>query len=60
MRLGAFARQAASGAVQSLHITYWGGMIEFDTIPLTRAVQKGWLKGIAGDGGKRCECPLQN
>ena len=26
-------------------------MIEFDTIPLTRAVQKGWLKGIAGDEG---------
>ena len=51
MRLGAFARQAASGTVQSLHITYWGGMIEFDTIPLTRAVQKGWLKGIAGDEG---------
>ena len=26
-------------------------MIDFDTIPLTRAVQKGWLKGIAGDEG---------
>lgn len=51
MRLGAFARQAARGAVQSIHITYWGGMIEFDTMPLTRAIQKGWLKGIAGDEG---------
>ena len=51
MRLGAFARQAAQETVQSLHITYWGGMIDFDTIPLTRAVQKGWLKGIAGDEG---------
>jgi len=51
MRLGAFARQATLGTVQSLHITYWGGMIDFDTIPLTRAVQKGWLKGIAGDEG---------
>ena len=51
MRLGAFARQAARGTVQSLHISYWGGMIDFDTIPLTRAVQKGWLKGIAGDEG---------
>lgn len=37
--------------VQSLHITYWGGVVEFDTIPLTRAIQKGWLKGIAGDDG---------
>ena len=51
MRLGAFARQAARETVQSLHITYWGGMIDFDTIPLTRAVQKGWLNGIAGDEG---------
>ena len=51
MRLGAFARQAAQETVQSLHITYWGGMIDFDTIPLTRAVQKGWLNGIAGDEG---------
>ena len=34
MRLGAFARQAASGTVQSLHITYLGEMIEFDTIYL--------------------------
>jgi D-3-phosphoglycerate dehydrogenase len=51
MRLGAFARQACQKTVQSLHITYWGGMAEFDTIPLTRAVQKGWLKGIAGDEG---------
>ena len=51
MRLGAFARQATTGSVESLHITYWGGMVEFDTIPLTRGVQKGWLKGIAGDEG---------
>ena len=26
-------------------------MVEFDSIPLTRGVQKGWLKGIAGDEG---------
>lgn len=51
MRLGAFARQAARETVQSLHITYWGGMVDFDIIPLTRAVQKGWLNGIAGDEG---------
>jgi len=51
MRLGAFARQACQSTAQSLHITYWGGMIDFDTIPLTRAVQKGWLQGIAGDEG---------
>ena len=40
MRLGAFARQAASGAVQSLHITYWGGMIGFDTYLLHEVFKK--------------------
>ena len=50
-RLGSFARQSAQENVSSIHITFWGGITEFDNIPLTRAVQKGWLAGIAGDGG---------
>jgi D-3-phosphoglycerate dehydrogenase len=37
--------------VSSIHITYWGGIVDFDAIPLTRAVLKGWLAGIAGDEG---------
>lgn len=50
-RLGSFARQSAQENVSSIHITFWGGIVDFDSIPLTRAVQKGWLAGIAGDGG---------
>ncbi len=50
-RLGSFARQSASENISSIHITFWGGMIDFDAVPLTRAVQKGWLAGIAGDEG---------
>ena len=50
-RLGAFARQAAKGSVEGIHISYFGGIIDFDCVPLTRAVQKGWLSGIAGDEG---------
>lgn len=50
-RLGSFARQAAKGSVESIHITYFGGIVDFDCVPLTRAVQKGWLSGIAGDDG---------
>ena len=50
-RLGSFARQAAKGSVSSIHITFWGGIVDFDAVPLTRAVQKGWLAGIAGDEG---------
>jgi D-3-phosphoglycerate dehydrogenase len=50
-RLGSFARQSAPENVSSIHITFWGGIIDFDVVPLTRAVQKGWLAGIAGDEG---------
>jgi D-3-phosphoglycerate dehydrogenase len=50
-RLGSFARQSAKGTVSSINITYWGGIVDFDAVPLTRAVLKGWLAGIAGDEG---------
>ncbi len=50
-RLGSFARQAAKGTVSSIQITFRGGIVDFDAVPLTRAVQKGWLAGIAGDEG---------
>ena len=50
-RLGAFARQAAKGSVESIKISYFGGIVNFDCVPLTRAVQKGWLFGLVGDEG---------
>jgi D-3-phosphoglycerate dehydrogenase len=50
-RLGSFARQAAHGEVESISIVYWGSIVDLDAVPLTRAVQKGWLHGIAGDEG---------
>lgn len=48
-RLGSFARQAAKGSVAAIHISYFGKIVDFDCVPLTRAVQKGWLSGVAGD-----------
>jgi D-3-phosphoglycerate dehydrogenase len=50
-RLGSFARQAAGGEVASIGIVYWGSIVDLDAVPLTRAVQKGWLHGIVGDEG---------
>ena len=50
-RLGSFARQAAHGEVENISIVYWGSIVDLDAVPLTRAVQKGWLYGIAGDEG---------
>ena len=48
-RLGSFARQSVQENVSSIHISLWGGIVDFDAVPLTRAVLKGWLEGIAGD-----------
>lgn len=50
-RLGSFARQSAQENISSIHITFWGAIVDFDAVPLTRAVQKGWLAGLAGDEG---------
>ncbi|MEC8043499.1 MAG: phosphoglycerate dehydrogenase [Verrucomicrobiota bacterium] len=50
-RLGAYARQAAKGQVEGIQITYFGAIVDFDCVPLTRAVQKGWLSGVVGDDG---------
>ena len=50
-RLGGFAQQASKSEVRAIRITYWGSIVDLDALPLTRAVQKGWLAGIAGDEG---------
>ena len=50
-RLGGFAQQASKSEVRAIRISYWGSIVDLDALPLTRAVQKGWLAGIAGDEG---------
>ncbi len=47
--LGAFVQQLGPAGVDSLSITYRGKIVDLDTMPVTRAVQLGFLKGIAGD-----------
>lgn len=48
-RLGAFVQQLSPTGVDLLRITYRGKIVDLDTMPLTRAIQLGFLKGIAGD-----------
>jgi len=48
IRLGAFIQQLGPSGVDTLQITYRGKIIDLDTMPLTRAVQLGFLKGITG------------
>lgn len=47
--LGALLQQVAVGKVTQLRISYWGRVAEFDTLPLSRSIQRGWLKRISGE-----------
>ncbi|MFP6901267.1 MAG: phosphoglycerate dehydrogenase [Opitutales bacterium] len=49
-RLGTFVQQLGPSGIDSLRIVYRGKIVDLDTMPLTRAVQLGFLKGIAGEG----------
>lgn len=49
-RLGTAVQQISPGSVTFVRITYWGTIIELDAMPLTRNIQKGFLKAISGDG----------
>lgn len=46
--LGTIVQQMAPCPIEHLKITYWGKIIEFDAMPLTRAILKGYLQKIMG------------
>lgn len=45
--LGTIVQQLGSQVVEKIKVTYWGRVLDYDTLPLTRAVQRGFLKRIA-------------
>ena len=47
-KLGTLIQQLVPARVSKLRITYWGTLTEFDTTPLSRAVQRGYLRRISG------------
>ena len=47
-KIGSLVSQLADGRVEKLRITYWGTLTECDTLPLSRAVQRGYLRRISG------------
>jgi len=47
-KLGSLIQQFTPDKVERLRVTYWGNLTEFDTVPLTRAVQRGYLRRISG------------
>lgn len=57
--LGTFVQQISPDRVERLEITYWGKIVEIDALPLTRAIQKGYLLGIAGGEINDVNAPLK-
>ncbi len=49
-KLGTLVQQLATNRVERLRITYWGKIVELDANPVTRAIQRGFLSRISGDG----------
>ncbi|MEM0967557.1 MAG: phosphoglycerate dehydrogenase [Verrucomicrobiota bacterium] len=47
-KLGTFVQQLSSGTVEKLRITYYGKIVDFDALPLSRAIQRGYLNHISG------------
>jgi len=45
-KLGTFVQQLSSGCVEKLRVTYYGKIIDLDTLPLGRAIQRGYLRHI--------------
>ncbi len=46
--MGTFVQQLSSGTVEKLKITYYGRIVELDALPLSRAIQRGYLRHISG------------
>lgn len=58
-RLGTFIQQITPDQIDSLEITYWGKIVELDALPLTRAIQRGYLLGIKGNEVNDVNAPMQ-
>lgn len=46
-KLGTFSQQLGPDGVEKMIIRYYGKIIDFDTLPLTNAIQRGFLREIS-------------
>lgn len=46
-KVGTFSQQLAPDGVEKISIRYYGKMIELETLPLTNAIQRGFLREIS-------------
>jgi D-3-phosphoglycerate dehydrogenase / 2-oxoglutarate reductase len=48
-KLGTLVQQISPDRIESLHLTYWGKVVDLDTNSLTRTIQCGYLRRICSD-----------
>jgi D-3-phosphoglycerate dehydrogenase len=58
-RLGAILQQVAPAKIEKLRITYFGKICDFDANPLTRSIQRGYLRRISGESVNDVNAPLR-
>jgi D-3-phosphoglycerate dehydrogenase len=57
-KLGTLVQQIAPSQIASLHLTYWGKVVDLDTNSLTRAIQCGFLRRISSDDVNPVSAPF--
>jgi D-3-phosphoglycerate dehydrogenase / 2-oxoglutarate reductase len=58
-KLGVVLQQAAPSKIEKLRITYFGKICELDSNPLTRAIQRGYLRRISGADVTDVNAPMR-
>jgi D-3-phosphoglycerate dehydrogenase len=48
-KLGTLVQQIAPRQIAALRVTFWGKIVDLDTNPVARAVQRGFLRRISGE-----------
>jgi D-3-phosphoglycerate dehydrogenase len=56
-KLGTLVQQIAPARIVSLHITYWGKIVDLDANAVTRSIQHGWLRRISGSEANEVNAP---
>jgi D-3-phosphoglycerate dehydrogenase len=57
-KLGTLVQQIAPAQVAQLRITYWGKLNDLDTNAVTRAIERGYLRRISGEGVNFVNAPV--
>lgn len=47
-KIGTLVEQITPDPIAKLRITYWGKLVDLNILPVTRAIQRGYLRKIAG------------